>query len=118
MNDFYRKLQSLRCQLVWWNKNKLNCLNIDKMAENVPLILCEELILHHSEFWTELRKVAKAIAKQPVLESRLAALVAIQEIHGPNFWSAITIRRRWTLQQSGGHAGRNRISNLNHSGVF
>lgn len=49
------------------------------MAENVLFILCEELILHHSEFWTELRKVAKAIAKQPVLESRLAALVAIHK---------------------------------------
>lgn len=93
MNDFYRKLQSLRCQLVWWNKNKLNCLNIDKMAENVPLILCEELILHHSEFWTELRKVAKAIAKQPVLESRLAALVAIHKSIRPgNTWSQFLVR--------------------------
>lgn len=92
MNDFYRKLQSLRCQLVWWNKNKLNCLNIDKMAENVPLILCEELILHHSEFWTQLRKVAKAIAKQPVLESRLAALVANHKsIHPGNTWSQFLV---------------------------
>ena len=91
MNDFYRKLHTGLPAKV--GRTKLNCLkNVDKMAENVPRILCEELILHHSEFWTELRKVAKAIVKQPVLESRLAALVAIHKSIPPgNTWSQFLV---------------------------
>lgn len=84
-----KQVQSLMCELVLCNKNKLNCLkNIGEMAETVPRILCVQLTSGHSEFWTELRKVAKAIVKQPGLESRLAALIAIRKCIPPgNTWS-------------------------------
>ena len=83
------------CQLVLCNKNKLNCLkNIGEMAETVPRILCVQLTSGHSEFWTELRKVAKAIVKQPGLESRLAALIAIRKSIPPgNTWSQYLVSR-------------------------
>lgn len=51
--------------------------------------LCYYIIL---SFGTELRKVAKAIIKQPILESRLAALVAIHKSIPPgNAWSQFLV---------------------------
>lgn len=90
-----KEVQDLMCQLVLCNKNKLNCLkNIGELAETVPRILCVQLTSGHSEFWTELRKVAKAIVKQPGLESRLAALIAIRKTIPPgNTWSQYLVSR-------------------------
>ena len=62
--------------------------NIGDMAEIVPRILCVQLTSGHSDFWTELRKVAKAVVNQYNLECKLAALIAIRKHIPPgNMWS-------------------------------
>ena len=81
--------------------------NIGDMAEIVPRILCVQLTSGHSDFWTELRKVAKAIVKQHNLECKLAALIAIRKHIPPsNTWSQYLVSdhsrqeeeivRKWT----------------------
>ena len=58
------------------------------MAEQVPRILCVQLQSSHSQFWTKLRKVAKAINKQTTQECKLATLFAIRKSIPPgNTWS-------------------------------
>lgn len=75
-----KDVQNLLRKLVACGENKLNCLkNIGEMAEIVPRILDVQLMSGYSEFWTEIRKVAKALNKQPNLRCKLAALIAIRK---------------------------------------
>lgn len=76
-------------ELVMCGQNRLNCMvNIGEMAGLAPRILCVQLTGGYSEFWNELRTVAKAINKQPHLDCKLAALVAIRKSIAPgNHWS-------------------------------
>ena len=71
------------------SENRLNCMkNIGEMAEQVPRVLCVQLQSGHSQFWTKLRKVAKAINKQTTQECKLATLIAIRKSIPPgNTWS-------------------------------
>lgn len=84
-----RDVQTVLCKLVQCGENKLNCMkNIGELAEIVPNILCVQLTSGYSEFWTELRKVAKALNKQQNEECKIAALVAIRKHLPPgNPWS-------------------------------
>ena len=84
-----KEVQDLLRQLVLCSENRLNCMkNIAEMAEQVPRILCVQLQSGHSQFWTEVRKVAKAINKQATQECKLAALIAIRKSIPPgNTWS-------------------------------
>lgn len=84
-----RHVQNVLCNLVQCGANKLNCMkNIGEIAEIVPNILCIQLKSRYSEFWTKLRKVAKAINKQQNEECQIAALVVIRKHLPPdNPWS-------------------------------
>ena len=85
-----KEVQNVLCKLVLCSENRLNCMkNIGEMAEEVPGVLCVQLKSGHSEFWTELRKVAKAINKQATLECKLAALIVIRKSIPPsNLWAS------------------------------
>lgn len=61
--------------------------NMGDMAKITPRLLCMQLSGGHSEFWNQLPTVTKVIKKQPNLETKLAALVAIPKAIGlGNHW--------------------------------
>ena len=82
------EVQGLLCQLVGCRSNRLNCMkNVGEMSEIAPRILCVQLNSGHSDFWSEIRKVAKAVNKQEGLECKLAALIAVcKRIPPGNHW--------------------------------
>ena len=88
--------------LVVSGENKLNCMkNIGEMAEVAPKILCVQLVSGYSEFWTELRKIAKAINKQPNLECKIAALTYMRMHIPPQnpWWFYLTVAYTYQTQQ-------------------
>lgn len=75
-----KAVQGDLCRLVECGPNKLSCMkNIGELSTLAPRILCVQLTSGFSDFWTELRKVAKAVNKQTTLEAQLAALIAIRK---------------------------------------
>ena len=84
-----QEVKSLLGQLACCGENRLNCLkNVGELAELAPHLLTVQLQSGHTPFWTELRKVAKAVNKQPGLQSKLAALMAIRmKVPVGNHWS-------------------------------
>ena len=86
---YKKEVKSLLCQLVCCGENRLNCLkNVGELAELAPCLLTVQLQSGHTPFWPELRKVAKAVTKQPGLQSKLAALMAIRmKVPVGNHWN-------------------------------
>lgn len=103
-------VRNLLRALVKCGENRLNCMrNIGDLAEITPRLLCVQLRTGHSEFWNHLRTVAKVVNKQPNLEAKLAALIALRKLVPPgNHWSfylastdenagtELDILKRWT----------------------
>ena len=103
-------IRNLLGALVQCGENRLNCMrNIGDLAEITPRLLCVQLRNGHSEFWNSLRTVAKVVNKQPTVEAKLAALIALRKLVPPgNHWSfylasteenapaELDILRRWT----------------------
>lgn len=78
--DRQRQVHELLRRLLQCGENRLNCLrNIGGLARIVPKLLTLRLETGFSEFWTEMRKVAKAVNKQVDRECKLAALVSLRQ---------------------------------------
>ena len=104
------EVRNLLRALVKCGENRLNCMrNIGELAELTPRLLCVQLRSGHSQFWNHLRTVAKVVNKQPTLEAKLAALIAVRKlVAAGNHWSfylasrdehratELDILRRWT----------------------
>ena len=82
-------VRNLLRALVQCGENRLNCMrNLGELAELTPRLLCVQLKTGHSEFWNHLRTVAKVVNKQPTLEAKLAALIAVRKVlPAGNHWS-------------------------------
>ena len=123
-------VRNLLRELVKCGDNRLNCMrNIGDLAEITPRLLCAQLRTGHSEFWNHLRTVAKVVNKQPTLEAKVAALIAIRKLVPPgNHWSfylacadqhgpaELDILQRWTrsISQSGSAAQSASSSSSSH----
>ena len=83
------EVHNLLRTLVQCGENRLNCMrNIRELAELTPHLLCFQLRSGHSQFWNHLRTVAKVVNKQPTLEAKLAALIAVRKlVAAGNHWS-------------------------------
>lgn len=95
--------------LVKCRENRLNCMcNIGELAELTPCLLGVQLRTGHSQFWNHLRIVAKVVNKQPTLEAKLAALIAVRKLvlpatTGPSISppGMKIYRQRWTSCSGG-----------------
>lgn len=83
------EVRNLLRALVKCGENRLNCMrNIGELSELAPRLLCVQLRTGHSQFWNHLRTVAKVVNKQPTLEAKLAALIAVRKVvPAGNHWS-------------------------------
>ncbi len=84
-----RDVEETLCALAQCQLNRLNCLtNVGELAEIAPRLLCVQLSGGHSDFWTQMRALAKAVNKQLGIYSKLAALAIIRKCIPPgNAWS-------------------------------
>ena len=83
------EVRDLLRALVKCGENRLNCMrNIGELAELTSRLLCVQLSSGHSQFWNHLRTVAKVVNKQPTLEAKLVALIAVRKlVPDGNHWS-------------------------------
>ena len=83
------EVHNLLRALVKCGENCLNCMhNIGELAELTLRLLGVQLRSGHSQFWNPLRTVAKVVNKQPTLEAKLAALIAVPKlVAAGNHWS-------------------------------
>ncbi len=88
MRERKSQVQLILSKMLGCKVNRLNCMrNVGQLAKLVPRILCVQLTGGYSEFWDEIRKLAKAVNKQPTRECKLAALIAIRrKLPHPSKW--------------------------------